>query len=28
HTHIKALKRIAYGFRSFRRMRTRVNRLH
>nr|WP_281251621.1 hypothetical protein [Enterococcus canintestini] len=25
---MKALKRIAYGFRSFRRMRTRVNRLH
>ncbi|MBU5370715.1 transposase, partial [Enterococcus avium] len=24
HTHIKALKRIAYGFRSFRRMRTRI----
>lgn len=24
HTHIKALKRVAYGFRSFRRMRTRI----
>nr|WP_233151547.1 transposase [Enterococcus faecium] len=24
HTHIKALKRVAYGFRSFRKMKTRI----